>query len=1858
MQDNYRRAAGQREKLTTRLNQLIRDYPEGVGIFKELLQNADDAGASKIHFILDWRRHQVEPLPGPQMQELLSPALLVYNDAIFTDEDFQSIEQLGNSLKISDLTKTGRFGLGFNSVYHLTDYPSFLSRDQIVFFDPHCKTIPGADPFNPGAAWHFGPAHWWRDYPKFLDMYGCAGLRSGTEIFPGTIFRLPLRTAEQARKSEIRAQAITSAKMAELLQTLSEAGESLLLFLKSVQSIQISEISEQGESHLRLLIETLNPKEVKVGRGQVQAEIAAGWEHLRQRVSQSGMRTTWQQRIRFQEAGPARESVWHISQGLGNGETLLEIMDKLYLEKEKALPWVGVALRLEPLPQESGRICCFLPLPLETGHPVHVHGYFDLDTSRTSLTSPNAGLTGRDALRARWNQLLGEQVAKFWAHLLVETRNLLPLQNWWSIWPTAFQGPAALQDLPEQVFALLSDQPVIPSASQNGWSTPEEVCLPRKEQTELLAILSQDCFPVPREVVPAAILEGLAQAGVNWRPLEQRQVLQWYTAYPDVYLPLADHPFAGLRQIQSVAILLNWLLGEIELNEIVHSPLLVFENNYVCSWGYKPALLSQDSRLVKLAPDISAQRVHRVLCSSVPKLNSNSELRLSALNARWLYAMAAQKWGRWPSGKKNWKNHQDPPPDWLELFFQVLNDCDNLALAPDLQKEVCLLPTNAAYLYHSAQNNSPFWTEETHLAVSLHKLNIPLLSQDLPWKKIFVEILRRHPEQNLFKTLNPLLLLEALDPISDWSDFPLEDCLNLLTYFDKRAQFSDWNTVECQNLKSLPIFPTADGQLVSLVGSNTYRIAGFEAPALPLTLTLLAHGPGYALAEALGIPALSPAKLVKEQILPRYSQFSVSEQMTALDWIRRNLSGLQEEDPQLLTLLRQTPLILSRSGQRLKASELYLPDDALIEDLLGESADFPDPGLYASDWNRWQPFFSLLGMKSQPEPQDIYHHVLRLTVAGEKLARLEQELTQPLREDCIRVLNWLLKHAAVLSEVLPEENQTLAEALKALAWYPVECDPQFLQKYAAAKTPVNKLYHSAEVFMASRGHLVASQAPMLAFKQQPGHDLLALLGFPLQPSAPVLLDHFRAVVEWGAQLSKTTPRIKEVFLTSLEELYRHLHLRFVNRSMQSEEQEREQKLVKEALSNYPSVWDPIQAEMRFPDHCFERGITCLKKYRSLFKETREPLRALFFWIGMQEEAGLMDCVALIQELALTWKQKPLPEDVQSDVLSLLSQIEARRGLEEATNWNPENIYLLSDTGQLTVPEDLYLPDAPWWLDSLDRSRIQILHPRIPLGLGRVCGCPSLLGVIVSRPLKEMQSEERSQFLTLAKQWQERLNHPAFIQAVQRLIWDEQDLEKLQDLGWMGEIKICVARDLRVNLWLGDKIEVASGVEGNYYYDPQTQRIWLRSSGEIAMLADLNKALQSLLEERVFALHRHRDLLMIFFQASHTDELADLMDHNRVRALPGQSQLPDSEWEDGEETTSFQNLNVNADEPDPPITDWPRSEERKSNHSPAQELIPLPQSPAVPIDQHGLQNRFNHARIQSAPSRNRERKTGESQQRLFSLDVNLLAPSFENGQIWVPRLKHFVKNGEMEFTLFLESRAGAEPLLMQVFRSENLLLPVSEHAERMVNWLNQHQLIAGCILRLTRLENDQVLLDYAPEPHKTGPLPLLCLDASGSPAIAWTEEEIEVPCKIDRPLMLGQQRFSDPEAWMALQLLSRRAPDLIHMLIQLVEKAATPPTFEELYLLSFQVRPVAWQTFKKSLDDNTGNGLLFNKDEHGRYRLNPEAGVEVIFAPRMKSAATDWESLSTDLLRVLGEVIHQPQRVLEPLLEVFKRWQSR
>ncbi|KAF9345297.1 hypothetical protein BGX34_004873, partial [Mortierella sp. NVP85] len=84
----------QEENIMDRIASILNDYDPS-SIFTEFLQNAADAGATKCCFMFDTSIHPQTKLLGPKMATWQGPALVIYNDAEFTESDFKALCKLG-----------------------------------------------------------------------------------------------------------------------------------------------------------------------------------------------------------------------------------------------------------------------------------------------------------------------------------------------------------------------------------------------------------------------------------------------------------------------------------------------------------------------------------------------------------------------------------------------------------------------------------------------------------------------------------------------------------------------------------------------------------------------------------------------------------------------------------------------------------------------------------------------------------------------------------------------------------------------------------------------------------------------------------------------------------------------------------------------------------------------------------------------------------------------------------------------------------------------------------------------------------------------------------------------------------------------------------------------------------------------------------------------------------------------------------------------------------------------------------------------------------------------------------------------------------------------------------------------------------------------------------------------------------------------------------------------------------------------------------------------------------------------------------------------------------------------------------
>ncbi|XP_008285883.1 sacsin [Stegastes partitus] len=397
----------QQEELTVRIKNIISSYPSKKDILKELIQNADDAEATEIHFIWDKRQHGKEKTFGKKWNHLQGPALCVFNNKVFSDADLRGIQQLGEGGKHNSPGKIGKYGVGFNSVYHLTDCPSILTGDErLCIFDPNQKYIEKhSDKPQYGIGYNLA------DEVKkmYVDVYK-SYLPDTFCLEKGTMFRLPLRMGINANSSKISQQGITDHDMKELCSALAEDPEGLILFLRNICKIKVHEINEHsGKLKTIFVVEKSLPE---TSRKEKETFVKQLQTALQSDTPATPHKTFYETLI---STSDKRQSKWIIAEQFGSFKDSVEMTDKL--------PQAALAARVStktshPLPSGyidfNGAAFCSLPLPGKTGLPVHVNGNFEVDSARRGLWREDG-----QSVKANWNESLKQNIiAPLYADLL------------------------------------------------------------------------------------------------------------------------------------------------------------------------------------------------------------------------------------------------------------------------------------------------------------------------------------------------------------------------------------------------------------------------------------------------------------------------------------------------------------------------------------------------------------------------------------------------------------------------------------------------------------------------------------------------------------------------------------------------------------------------------------------------------------------------------------------------------------------------------------------------------------------------------------------------------------------------------------------------------------------------------------------------------------------------------------------------------------------------------------------------------------------------------------------------------------------------------------------------------------------------------------------------------------------------------------------------------------------------------------------------------------------------------------------------------------------------------------------------
>ena len=485
--ESHVEAFGQAESLTGRLRTILDMYPDGNPILSELIQNADDSGATVVKIMIDENSYPVESLMDVSVAPLQGPSLLLYNNSTFSEADFRSLARIGQGSKLEKLSATGRFGLGFNSVYHLTDTPSFVSGDHLVIFDPHTNFIPGTTTAQPGIRMKYTGNSLRNTFPdqfRPYEYFGCNFEHS----FQGTLFRFPLRTPSLARRSEISKRSYDVGDVTALMAQLTSQLAHHLLFLRSVTSIEIyrcrngetepvlvqravsstTNVTEHNDQTLlrffdkqstQLVTSVATTKsKLTVGPAYAQSSRDSFYSQLAATADNKLPTKTYHVRVLTEVMNPSDASTikgseldatehceswidveYMVVSGLRGGAAKAMACDPS-TRHLKLVPLGAVAACVSrrcstaeddpsaasvSFPRIDGIAFCFLPLPVRTNLPVHVNAYFELSSNRRDIWRGD-DTTGESKIRGQWNNRLMEDViAPLYAHLLTRVASQL-----------------------------------------------------------------------------------------------------------------------------------------------------------------------------------------------------------------------------------------------------------------------------------------------------------------------------------------------------------------------------------------------------------------------------------------------------------------------------------------------------------------------------------------------------------------------------------------------------------------------------------------------------------------------------------------------------------------------------------------------------------------------------------------------------------------------------------------------------------------------------------------------------------------------------------------------------------------------------------------------------------------------------------------------------------------------------------------------------------------------------------------------------------------------------------------------------------------------------------------------------------------------------------------------------------------------------------------------------------------------------------------------------------------------------------------------------------------------------------------
>ncbi|KAL3718738.1 hypothetical protein ACJRO7_003791 [Eucalyptus globulus] len=1302
---------GQKVDLTRRIREVLLNYPEGTTVLKEVIQNADDAGATTVRLCLDRRAHGSGSLLSDSLAQWQGPALLAYNDAIFSEEDFASISRIGGSSKHSQATKTGRFGVGFNSVYHLTDLPSFVSGKYVVLFDPQGVYLPQVSAANPGKRIDFVNSSAISIYKDQFSPY-CAFGCDMQSSFSGTLFRFPLRNADQAVNSKLSRQAYEEDDIRSMFTQLYEEGVLTLLFLKSVLSIEMY-IWDVGQ-----------PEPMKLYSCSV---CSANSETILHRQAF----LTMSKSADSKDSEMDSFSLDFLSE-TSSGNNFEKKVDTFYIVQAMAsrssrissfastasrehdmhlLPWASVAACISPSDTsvlKLGGASCFLPLPVRTGLSVQVNAYFEVSSNRRGIWyGDDMDRSGK--VRSVWNRLLLEDlVAPIFARLLLGVQQVLgPTDLYYSLWPVGrFEEPWNI--LVEYIFRNIANAPVLYSEIQGGnWVSPSEAFLHDAE------------FDGSKELGEALIQLGMPIVSLS------HQLFSMILSYASIFQQKVVTPhnvrqhLKGCRILRSLSKSAKLVLLEYCLEDLIDAdvgthaydiPLLPLANGDFCSLSdaskgscYFVCNELEFVLLQKVLDRVIDRNIPLHLLGRLTSIAKSSRANLTLFSIDHLI----QLFPSFVPGDWKYKNtvfwdpencRDHPTPSWFLLFWQYVKaECEKLSLF----SEWPILPSTSGHLCRASRRSRLIRGNDLSDKMKdiLAKIGCKILSPDFG--------VEHHDLSHFIWESNITGVLESIfDSISlnggitqTFQSVGAEerDVLRIFLLDFKWYIGGRVNDLDLQKCRKLPIY-----KVYSPGSDLNIEYADLEVPQKylpPLDIPESFLGVEFVMISSTteeeifskyyGIERMGKARFYREQVFCRLRDLQPETRDGLMLSVLKNLPQLCLEDPFLRECLRSLEFVPTKSGLIKCPSVLYDPRVEEIYTLLENSDCFPHGSFQESEI---LDMLQGLGLRTSISPETIIEsaqQVERLVHEDPQKAYYRGKVLLSFLE--VNAMKWLpdkledeqgkvnkmvsLAAVAFRPRNLKSDLEKFWNDLRMICWCPVLVSAPF----KSLPWPVVSSNVAPPKLVRLERDLWLVSASMRILDGECSSTALSHgLGWSSMPGGSVIAAQL-------LELGKNNETVDDLVLRQELALAMPRIYSLLKGLLGTDEMD----IVKAVLEGSRWIW--VGDGFSTSDEVVLDGPLHLAPYIRVIPVDLAVFRELFLELGVREFLKPVDYVDILHRMAMRKGSLPLdPREIRAAILIV-------QHLSEVQVQDQVKIYLPDVSGRLFPSSELVYNDAPWLL---------------------------------------------------------------------------------------------------------------------------------------------------------------------------------------------------------------------------------------------------------------------------------------------------------------------------------------------------------------------------------------------------------------------------------------------------------------------------------------------------------------------------------------------------------------------------------